>query len=214
MKSSNGSRFPALFIALVFSCLDVVRGGNVLLTNFDESRGTQVPVSLANGTAMLQGGSVQVGSFVGADPTVLINGLISPAGLAALLSNFVTFGPAASVGAAFSGLYGVDVSVPLNATSPLVGQSIYTVIGNASTLSTSSEMAIIRHASVFEADAPVFDRTADISESTATILFGQRPGPSVTTALGAAPSLRLGPIREALRVEDANGLTVEENATQ
>ena len=214
MKSSNGSRFPALFIALVFTCLDVVRGGNVLLTNFDESRGSQVPVSLANGTALLQGGSVQVGSFVGADPAVLINGLISPAGLAALLSNFVTFGPAASVGAAFSGLYGVDVSVPLNATSPLVGQSIYTVIGNATTLSTSSELAIIRHASLFEADAPVFGRIADISDPTATMLFGQRPGPSVTTALGAAPSLQLVSMRETLGVEDANGLAVSENATQ
>jgi sulfatase modifying factor 1 len=131
-----------------------------------------------------------------------------------LLSNFVAFGPAASVGAAFSGLYGVDVSVPLNATSPLVGQSIYTLIGNATTLSTSSELAIIRHASLFEADAPVFGRIADISDPTATILFGQRPGPSVTTALGAAPSLQLVPMREALGVEDANGLVIEENAIQ
>ena len=104
MKSSNGIRLSALFIALMFSFLSILRGGNVLMTNFDESRGAQVPVSLANGTALLQGGSVQVGSFVGADPAALINGLISPAGLAALLSNFVTFGPAASVGAAFSGL--------------------------------------------------------------------------------------------------------------
>ncbi len=214
MKSSNGTRLSVLLIALMFSFLSILRGGNVLMTNFDESRGAQVPVSLANGTALLQGGSVQVGSFVGADPAVLINGLISPAGLAALLSNFVTFGPAASVGAAFSGLYGVDVSVPLNATSPLVGQSIYTLIGNATTLSTSSELAIIRHASLFEADAPVFGRIADISDPTATILFGQRPGPSVTTALGAAPSLQLVPMRETLGVEDANGLAVSENATQ
>jgi hypothetical protein len=152
MKSSNGPPFAIFFIALIFMFLGTVFGGNVLMTNFDESRGTQVPVSLASGTALLQGGSVQVGSFVGADPAVLINGLISPAGLAALLSNFVAFGPAATVGASFSGLYAVDVSVPLNATSPLVGQSIYTLIGNATTLSTSSELAIIRHASLFEAD--------------------------------------------------------------
>ena len=214
MKLSHGTRFSALFIVLMFSFLGVVRGGNVLMSNFDEGRSLQLPISLSDGTGLTRGGSVQVGSFVGADPAVLINGLISPAGLAALLSNFVAFGPAATVGAAFSGLYGVDVSVPLNATSPLVGQSIYTVIGNATTLSTSSELAIIRHASLFEADAPVFGRTADISDPTATVLFGQRGGPSVTTALGAAPSLQLGPLRETLGVEDANGQAVAENATQ
>ena len=214
MKSPNGTRLYFLVIALMVSFLGVAHGGNVLLTNFDESKGTQLPISLSNGTALSQGGAVQVGSFRSGDPAALIGGLVSPAGLVALLSDFLHFGGTTSIGSSFSGLYSADASVFVNPVNPLVGKPIYTLIGNAATLSTSSELAIIRHASLFEADAPVFGRTADISDPSTTILFGRRQGPSVTTALGAAPSLQLGSLLETLVVEDANGLAVVENTTQ
>jgi hypothetical protein len=61
MKLSHGTRFSALFIALMFSFLGVVRGGNVLMSNFDEARGLQLPISLSDGTGLTRGGSVQVG---------------------------------------------------------------------------------------------------------------------------------------------------------
>jgi hypothetical protein len=70
-----------------------------------------------------------------------------------------------------------------------VGQSIYTMIGNNAALGTSDQIAIIRHNMTFAADAPVFAGVADISLAGSVVVYGCLGGPSITTALGAAPSL-------------------------
>ena len=176
-----------------------LQAGNVLVTNYNEDTSAQLPISLATGAALLKGGSVQIGTWT-SDPTALIAGLTSPAGRDALLAAFVTFGEPSSIGKDVDGLYQFDRSVPIAANSPLVGQSIYTLIGNTAALSTSDQFAIVKHAGAFAADAPVFAGTADISLAGSSVLFGSLGGPSITTALGAAPSLSLKAIPEPMSV--------------
>jgi hypothetical protein len=167
-----------------------LQAGNILVTNYNEDSGAQLPISLLGGAALLKGGSVQIGTWI-SDPTALIAGLGSPAGRDALLASFVTFGEPNAIGNDVDGLYQSDKSVPIAPNSPLVGQSIYTMIGNAASLSTSSIFAVIKHNTTFAADAPVFAGVADISLSGSSVIYGSLGGPSITTALGAAPSLRL-----------------------
>ena len=147
-----------------------LQAGNVLVTNYNEDSGAQLPISLSSGAALLKGGSVQLGTWT-ADPTALIDGL-----------------------------YQADKSVPIAGNSPLVGQSIYTLIGNNAALGTSDQFAIVKHGVAFAADAPVFAGTADIGLAGSSVLFGSLGGPSITTALGAAPSLRLNAIPEPMSV--------------
>ena len=167
-----------------------LQAGNILVTNYNEDTLVQLPISLATGAPLLKGGTVQIGTWI-SDPMVLIAGLNSPAGRDALLAAFVTFGEPNTIGKDVDGLYQADKSVPIAANSPLVGQSIYTVIGNNAALSTSDQFAIIKHNSTFAADAPVFAGVADISLAGSSVLYGCLGGPSITTALGAAPSLSL-----------------------
>ena len=176
-----------------------LQAGNVLVTNYNEDSGAQLPISLSSGAVLLKGGSVQIGTWT-ADPTALIAGLTSPAGRDALLAAFVTFGATNAIGNDVDGLYQADKSVPIAGNSPLVGQSIYTLIGNNAALGTSDQFAIVKHGVAFAADAPVFAGTADIGLAGSSVLFGSLGGPSITTALGAAPSLRLNAIPEPMSV--------------
>lgn len=176
----------------------VSQAGNILATNFDEGTSAQLPFSTVAGAPIgLAGGTgiVQLGSFTTADPGALIAGLGSPAGLAALLADFISFGTSSQIGTDFAGLYASDKSSPIASDSPLVGKSIYTLIGNNATLAGSTEMAIIRDDQSFAADNPVFEALADVSASSSVILFGTAGGPGFTTALGAATSsLSLKPV--------------------
>jgi len=177
----------------------VSEAGNILATNFDEVSGGQRPISTATGAPILTGGIVQLGSFQSADPSALIAGLTSPAGLAALLADFITFGSSSPIGGDFSGLYAGDKSVAIAADSALVGKSIYTLIGNAATLGGSSQLAIVRDNESFAADNPVFEALADISAGSSVILFGSATGPGFETALGmSTSSLALAPVPEPM----------------
>ena len=86
-----------------------LQAGNVLVTNYNEDSGAQLPISLSSGAALLKGGSVQIGTWT-ADPTALIAGLTSPAGRDALLAAFVTFGATNAIGNDVDGLYQADKS--------------------------------------------------------------------------------------------------------
>jgi len=179
-------------LACAFLLTSTLHAGNILVTNFDESFGRQMPITTISGNGILTGGVVQIGSFLSGDPSALIAGLTSPAGLAALLSDFISFGSSNAIGSDFVGLYASDKSSPLTAGSPLIGKSIYTLIGNNATLTASTELGIVRHPGSFAADAPVFAGLADLSDPAAVILYGGR-GSGVTTALGlSTQSLRLG----------------------
>ena len=192
----NKATIVALFGLLTAG---ISEAGNVLATNFDEATGAQRPLSTSAGVGISTGGVVQLGSFTSADPSGLIAGLTSPAGLAALLADFINFGSTNAIGTDFAGLYASDKSSPILGSSPLVGKSIYTLIGNAASLAASTELAIIRDDQSFAADAPVFAGLADISAGTSVVLFGNPNGPGFTTALGAAnSSLSLAPVPEPM----------------
>jgi hypothetical protein len=123
--------------------------------------------------------------------------------LQALLADFITFGSSTSVGASgagFEGIYDVAAQQPLSAGNPLVGKSIYTMIGNAATLAGSTELAIIRDNGAFDVDAPLFNTAASLLEGTNTYLFGNGTGPSLTAnaVFPAAASLQLQAIPEPM----------------
>ena len=160
-----------------------LQAGNVLVTNFEETSGRQMPISVGNGVGVSIGGVIQIGSFASGDPSALIAGLTSPAGLAALLADFINFGASNTIGSDFSGLYASDKSSPLLAGNPLVGKPIYTLIGNSHTLAGSTDLGIVRHPDAFAADAPVFSALADLSDPAVVVLRGWR-GPGFVTALG------------------------------
>ena len=173
----------------------VSQAGNILATNFDEVSSAQRPFSTNAGVpiGLTAQGVVQLGSFTSADPGALIAGLGSPAGLAALLADFIVFGSSSQIGADFAGLYAADKSTPIASDSTLVGKSIYTLVGNNATLAGSTELAIIRDDQSFAADNPVFEALADVSAGSSVILFGSPTGPGFTTLLGpATSSLSLG----------------------
>jgi len=174
----------------------VSQAGNILATNYDEVSGAQRPFSTNAGAPIgLAGASgvIQLGSFTTADPGALIAGLGSPAGLAALLADFISFGTSSQIGADFAGLYASDKSSPIASDSPLKDKSIYTLVGNNATLAGSTELAIIRDDQSFAFDNPVFEALADISAGSSVILFGSPTGPGFTTLLGpATSSLSLG----------------------
>jgi hypothetical protein len=173
-----------------------VHAGNVLVTNYNEDTGAQKPISTSAG-ALLTGGVISIGSFTTADPTSLIAAANSPAGWAALVADFIVFGTSSSVGGVVPALYQADQSQPIGGTSPLVGKTIYTMIGNTAALADAGQGGVVRHAGTFAADAPLFSGVADISLPTSTVLMGS-VGPNVTTVLGAAPSLLLAPIPEPM----------------
>lgn len=181
-------------------------GATVNGTNYNLDTLSHKPIALSNGTGLTSGGVIQIGSFnsTGAALDSLIAGLTSPAGLSALLADFITFGSKTSVGglgAGFEGIYDVAAEVvPFSAGNPLIGKSIYTLIGNNADLASSTELAIIQDNQAFDVDAPLFVAGASLLESTNVVRFGNGSGPSLTTnsAFQAASSLQLAPIPEPM----------------
>ena len=195
-------------LAVLFTLVAAsAQAGSILATNYNETTGANRPISTVSGAPIAVGGGVvQLGTFnsTGAALDALIAGLAS-GNVSALLADFISYGSTNTIGAfPAEHLYASDKSVAIPGGSPLIGKNIYTLIGNAGTLAGSSEFAIIRDDESFAADAPVFQALADISAPIGggagqiAVLFGNPNGPSITTALGAAPSLQLAPIPEPM----------------
>jgi hypothetical protein len=190
-------------VAAMIGVAFAARGATINGTNYNLDSLTHKPISLLDGTALTSGGIIQIGSFTSADPGALIGGVTSPAGLAALLSDFIAFGSPTSVGASgagFEGLYDVAAQSPLAAGHPLVGKSIYTWIGNGASLATSTQFAIIKDNNSFDIDAPLFAANAGLLETTNQYLFGSGNGPSLTanSVFPANVSLQLAGIPEPM----------------
>ena len=180
-------------------------GAAVNGTNYSLDSLTHKPISLSNGTAVTSGGVIQIGSFnsTGAALDALIAGLTSPAGLNALLADFIAFGSTTTVGgqgAGFEGIYDLPAQAPLAAGNPLVGKSIYTLIGNNASLAASTDLAIVQDNAAFDVDAPLFNTAASLLEGTNVYRFGNGSGPSLTanSVFPAAASLQLSPIPEPM----------------
>jgi hypothetical protein len=172
----------------VLVCLSTVsQAAHVIATNFNENTGVQLPITTAAGVSIQQGGIVQIGTFESPEVAALIGALPSAAGMAALLDDFVPFGPPSAIGIDFSGLLIAQGIEPIEIDSSLVGKPIYTLIGDGPTFAGSTQLGLVRHPIVFAADNPLFSTVTDISGPYATVLLGT-PGPAATTALGFSPA--------------------------
>ncbi len=183
-----------LLFAAVLTSATLVQGASVVATNYDEASGRQLPLSSASGAGFLTGGIVAVGTWNASNSDVagLFAQLPNPQVWEQIVNSFVRFGNPSTVGGGFSGLFEADVQQPLVAADVQVGKNIYTLIGNGATLAGSTEAALVLDPGTFNFDNPLFAARAEISNPTATVVFGSLNGPSVTTALGAAPSLKFG----------------------
>jgi len=79
-----------------------------------------------------------------------------------------------------------------------VGGHIYTLVGNGTTLETSTEFALFRDTPIFAVDAPLFYTTANLSSTGSLQVLGQAGGPSVQTALGSAVSAQFAALPEPM----------------
>lgn len=188
-----------LLIALAVTSAQLVQGAAVTATNYNEGSGAQRPLSDTAGTGIgvtTPGGVVAIGSW-SVDPVPLFNQLKSAPSAAlwgTIVESFISFGATTNVGSAFGGLYESVAQAPIAQGGPLDGKTIYTLIGNGATLAASTEAALVTDGATFAFDNPLFSGRAEISAANAQVLFGNGAGPSITSALGAAPSLQLAPV--------------------
>jgi hypothetical protein len=183
-----------MLFAAVLTSATLVQGASVVATNYDEAAGRQLPFSTASGAGFLTGGIVAVGTWNASNSDVagLFAQLPNPTVWGQIVSSFIRFGDTSTVGGGFEGLYELSAQRPLVAADVEVGKNIYTLIGNAPTLAASTEAALVLDPGTFNFDNPLFAARADITNPSATVVFGSLNGPSVTSALGAAPSLKFG----------------------
>ncbi|SKA79980.1 PEP-CTERM protein-sorting domain-containing protein [Prosthecobacter debontii] len=162
-----------LGIAALMTLLPVVSpAASVLITNVTHDGSTNAIVS-STGTA-LQNVYVGVGYFSGLSDTQLQN-------LDAIAFDLVTSGGAfealdeASAWWAFgAGALEGNAQAPILEGSDFIGESIYSIIGNAATLADSTELLIFKHSGLFQEDSPFFNASAiiDLSSGNATLLWG------------------------------------------
>lgn len=168
-------------------------GAAITVTNYDEGSGAAKGFSLADGTALLTGGVVQVGAF-SSDPTPLLANVGTPDGYNALLAAFTSFGSTNTIGGDYAGLFESVKDVQILEGSTFATKSIYTLVGNGATLATSTQLAIIKDDNTFELDNPLHTARADLSAASSEVLLGSATGPNVTTALGPVASIQLAPV--------------------
>ncbi|WP_038159864.1 MYXO-CTERM sorting domain-containing protein [Verrucomicrobium sp. BvORR106] len=95
-------------------------------------------------------------------------------------TDFVLFGTSTSAGTPFpiDGSFQYDSSAAINAGSSFINESVYLVVGNASTLSASTELLIYKSALTFLQDNPLFSGSVSLSRTdevntASQLLWGQ-----------------------------------------
>jgi len=187
----------------VFLCsgAGACRAGNILIQNFFEDGSSVLPVVQHDGRLPPTGSGIAVvGGFI--DESMVSGTDVTLAGWRMLLTGFVPFGSSTarlgdSNAYGIPGLYSVDVSQQLSADHALVGRSMFTLIGNESTLAASTSVVVIRHAESFPADQPVFGAMLFPFAEGVEILFGE--------ISGAVPLPLLGEVPQSLRLETLSG---------
>jgi hypothetical protein len=183
-----------LLLALAVASVTVAQGAAVVATNYDEASLRQRPISTAAGAGQLTGGVVALGTWAASNAEVaaLFAQLPNPTVWGQIVSSFLDFGATTTIGAGFPGLYESLASEVISEGNPLIGKNIYTLIGNGATLATSTEAALVLDPAVFAVDGAVpFSARAEISNPSATIVFGSPTGPNIDTLLGTAASLQM-----------------------
>jgi hypothetical protein len=195
--------FLPLVASVLFGLVALPAGAATInATNYNIDTLTHKPITLTSGLALTSGGVIQLGSFQTNDLSALIAGLTSPAGLNALLADFIAFGSSTTIGgqgAGFEGIYDLPAQTSLATGNSLIGKSIYTLIGNNAALASSTNLLIVKHPGVFEADAPLFVGSASLLDPANQVLFGNASGPvvSANSVFPAAVSLQF-PVPEPM----------------
>lgn len=140
---------------------------------------------LDNTGAPLTSGSVGVGFFAD-DASVTDNSL----DFGTLLTNFFQFGTTEElVQGAAPGLISLtnpaafDVVVPIGSTGGQIGESVFVVFGNSSTLANSDQLAVFRSDSIFGTDdaAGQGGVTVVLGSNVGTLLLGDNTGPTIVS---------------------------------
>lgn len=142
----------------------------ITATNFTDFPSTNY-ISNDSGVA-LNNTFVAVGFFSTLTDTDLQN--LTPTSFSQIISGSAFTQFAGSIGWLGAGVYQGDATAAINIGSQFIGKSIYTLIGNAATLGTSTELLIAKHSSSFAADAPTYSANAylDVSTASGTVLWG------------------------------------------
>lgn len=180
---------PSLFLLCALS--PGAQAGNILIQNFLEDGTNVSPVTFADGSLPALGSGIAVvGGF--RDEAAVIGVPATRSAWASLVEGFLPFGSsAASLGDAnaysIPGLYAMDQSRPMKLDDPLVGKTMFTVIGNASTLAESTSVLLLQHAEWFAADRPIFGAMLLPHEPGVELLLGNLGGPVTLPGLGDVP---------------------------
>lgn len=189
------------FLASIALLGSSVQAANISGANF-ASDFTSFRPFVVNSQPMPAGsGVVALGSFSITDAQIQAAAAALDRGT--ILAAFTQFATTAVVGDAGGfntpGLYGKDYSAPLNAGNPLIGDNIYTMVGNNATLATSSQLLIMKAnpAQTFPEDNPVGVATANLTDPATTYIIGTPvPGVTIPGLQGTFEGAQLVPVPE------------------
>jgi hypothetical protein len=190
------------FLSFVATLGSSVHAANILGTNFASDFSAFRPFVANNAPMPNNSGVVQIGSF-GSLTDPQIQAMAAANDRAGLIAAFTQFASSTVVGGpnAFDvpGLYKADFSAPLNTGNPLIGDNIYTFVGNQSTLAGSNQILIMKAdpAVLFPEDNPVGVAEANLTDVDAAIIVGTAvPGVTLPGVAGTFSGAGLVPIPE------------------
>jgi hypothetical protein len=193
-----------LAIPITIALLVQTEAANVILQNFDEGGTAARPLASSTGAILaVNSGSVSIGTF-NTLTDAQITALGGP-GRNALLADFAAFAnsvtnPTRTGNAAaldIPGLYAASINEAVNTGDPRIGKSIYTLIGNGTSLATSNQIAVVKDEQTFALDAPLATAQAYIYQPTSVLLIGtEGPLTTIPGFTGSFNTLQLAVVPE------------------
>jgi len=170
-------------LAMTMNCSGFVV---TLQSAFDKAVTDSMGVVIPNG-----GGFIATGFF-----GTLADGNLSTSSSTMLSADFMQFGPSGTFGfGGFGGVYQIEADGGLIAPgSTFDTRSVYTVLGNGSTFSGSTDFVIYKHPTLFQtdsADANPKTVVATLGEASGTYLFGGPTGGTVNVGGSAFPAVQM-----------------------
>lgn len=181
--------------------IDPSGGAQVIFDNVSRI----LPVGDPAGVAIPAGsGFVSVGSFDRSDAEIAATNATS---LSDLANSFTQFGASLAMGRNnVEGLFAAYLGAPLAADDPLIGQSVYLVVGDGGDIEDSDSLLIFKSDQVFASANPssVLTIALDGALDAGEILLGSR-GTVTSNRLGARAGILTAPVNVP---EPASGLLV------
>ncbi|MGZ0656683.1 hypothetical protein ACWPKS_13850 [Coraliomargarita sp. W4R72] len=184
--------FTSLITASV--CSLSLNAASITFSNFNSSITEALPVIDDSGAFIADGGGyAAVGTFSLSD--VAIGAANSSASAFQLLKDdFQIFADSTSFGgaAAFNvdGLFKSELAENIDAGNGLIGDTVFAIIGNGSSLSSSTLLSVFKSGITFAQDDPLFTFEFDISDGASSLLLGEF-GAEVDIGAGNSTTLQL-----------------------